>query len=94
MDLEKYMLPCFSKTLFGIECLGCGFQRALFLLFQGNFLAAFKMYPALYTTLVFLGIVTLHFLDKTKNHNKLLWISGIINVVFMIAGYYYKHFYL
>nr|WP_294923033.1 DUF2752 domain-containing protein [uncultured Flavobacterium sp.] len=94
MDLEKYMLPCFSKTLFGIECLGCGFQRALFLLFQGNFLAAFKMYPALYTTLIFLGIVTLHFSDKSKNYNKLLWISGIINGIFMVGGYYYKHFYL
>lgn len=94
MDIEKYMLPCFSKTLFGIECLGCGFQRALFLFFQGNFLAAFKMYPALYSTFIFLGIVILHFIDKTKNYNKLLWISAIFNGVFMIAGYYYKHFYL
>jgi hypothetical protein len=94
VDLERYMLPCFSKTLFGIECLGCGFQRALFLLFKGDFLVAFKMYPAIYTTLIFLGILTLHFLDKTKNYNKLLWISGIINGIFMVAGYYYKHFYL
>jgi hypothetical protein len=94
VDLEKYMLPCFSKTLFGIECLGCGFQRALFLLFKGDFFAAFKMYPAIYTTLIFLGIVTLHFTDKTKSYNKLLWISGILNGVFMIIGYYYKHFYL
>ncbi len=88
------MLPCFSKTLFGIECLGCGFQRALFLLFRGNFLAAFNMYPAIYTTLIFLSFVALQFLNKAKNYNKLLWISGIINGVFMIAGYYYKHFYL
>jgi hypothetical protein len=88
------MLPCFSKTLFGIECLGCGFQRALFLLFKGNFLAAFNMYPAIYTSLIFFGAVALHFLDKAKNHNKLLWVSGIINAVFMIGGYYYKHFYL
>ncbi|MGO4771934.1 DUF2752 domain-containing protein [Flavobacterium sp. W22_SRS_FK3] len=94
MDLEKYMLPCFSKTLFGIECFGCGFQRALFLLFQGDFSAAFKMYPAIYTTLIFLGIVSFHFLNKTKNHNTLLWISGIINGFFMVAGYYYKHFYI
>ncbi|WP_163399127.1 DUF2752 domain-containing protein [Flavobacterium fluviatile] len=94
MDLEKYMLPCFSKTLFGIECLGCGFQRSLFLLFEGEFLAAFNMYPAIYTSLVFLSFVALHFLDKTKNYNKLIWTSGIINGFFMVAGYYYKHFYL
>ena len=94
MNLEKYMLPCLSKTLFGIECLGCGFQRALFLLFQGEFLEAFKMYPALYTTLLFLSFVALHFIDKSKNYSKMLWISAIVNVVFMVAGYYYKHFYI
>jgi uncharacterized membrane protein len=93
VDLEKYMLPCLSKTLFGIECLGCGFQRALFLLFQGNFIAAFKMYPAVYSTLLFLGITALYFFKKSPNHKKALWISAIANGLFMIGGYYYKHFY-
>jgi hypothetical protein len=88
------MLPCLSKTLFGIECLGCGFQRALFLLFQGEFFETFKMYPALYTTLLFLSFVAWHFIDKSKNYSKMLWISAIVNVVFMVAGYYYKHFYI
>ncbi|RUT71908.1 DUF2752 domain-containing protein [Flavobacterium cupreum] len=92
MNLEKFMLPCLFKTLFGIECLGCGFQRALFLLFQGEFSAAFQMYPALYSTLIFLGFVGLYFLDKSKNYSRLLWISGIINAVFMVGGYWYKHF--
>jgi uncharacterized protein YqgC (DUF456 family) len=92
MSLEHYMLPCPFKTLFGIECLGCGFQRALFLLFQGEFLAAFKMYPALYSTLLFLGFILLYYFDKSKNYAKLLWISGILNALFMVAGYWYKHF--
>lgn len=92
MNLEKFMLPCLFKTLFGVECLGCGFQRALFLLFQGDFSAAFHMYPALYSTLLFLGFVGLYFFDKPKNYTRLLWISGIINALFMIGGYWYKHF--
>lgn len=85
------MLPCFSKTLFGIECLGCGFQRALFLLFQGKFKDAFFMYPAIYTCLLFLGFIGLHFLDKKRNYKKALWISGVVNFVFMICGYAFKH---
>ncbi|MEA9412138.1 DUF2752 domain-containing protein [Flavobacterium sp. PL02] len=93
MNLEKYMLPCLSKTLFGIECLGCGFQRALFLLFKGNFKAAFEMYPALYTSLLFLMIIALYFFDKSRNYKKPLWIFGIINSVIMILGYAYKHYY-
>jgi len=93
VNLEKYMLPCLFKTLFGIECLGCGFQRALFLLFKGDFFGAFIMYPAVYTTLLFLGIGAVYFFDKSKNHQKPFLISAFVNVIFMLGGYYFKHFY-
>lgn len=43
-----YMLPCWNKQLTGIDCPGCGFQRSILLLLKGEFLAAFKMYPAIY----------------------------------------------
>ena len=46
---EDYLLPCINKKIFGIECLGCGIQRATVLLFRGEFIAAFKIYPAIYT---------------------------------------------
>ena len=94
MDLENYMLPCLFKTLFGIECLGCGFQRAVFLLFQGDFFNAFKMYPAVYTTLLFLGFGIFYLFNKSKKHQKYLLTFAILNGVFMIGGYYYKHIYL
>ena len=86
------MIPCLSKTLFGVECLGCGFQRAFLLLLQGEFAAAFKTYPALYMSLLLLGIVGLHFLDKSINYKKLFWVMAIINFIFMVVGYWYKHF--
>ncbi|MFE3848767.1 DUF2752 domain-containing protein [Flavobacterium sp. LB3P45] len=92
MDLEKYMIPCLSKTFFGVECLGCGFQRGLFLLLKGNFVAAFQMYPAIYTTLLFLGIVSLNFFDKKTNYKNLLIGVAIINGLFMIVGYLHKHY--
>jgi hypothetical protein len=86
------MIPCLSKTLFGVECLGCGFQRGLLLLLQGDFAGAFQMYPAIYTTLLFLGIVGLHFIDKKRNYKNLLIGMTIINGLFMIIGYAYKHY--
>ena len=52
--MEEFMLPCLNKQLFGIDCLGCGAQRALVLVFQGEFTAAFKMFPAIYTILTLL----------------------------------------
>ncbi|WP_166638438.1 DUF2752 domain-containing protein [Flavobacterium sp. 245] len=87
------MVPCLFKWLFGFDCLGCGFQRGLFLLFQGEFLAAFKMYPALYSTLLFFGFCVLCFFDKSKKHKKLIWNLAFLNLIFVVFGYYLKHFY-
>ncbi|MBZ4034671.1 DUF2752 domain-containing protein [Flavobacterium sp. 17A] len=92
MNLEKYMIPCLFKNIFGFDCLGCGFQRSLFLLFRGEFLAAFKMYPAIFSCLLLFGLIALHYLDKSKNYKKLIWKMTIVNLVFMLGGYYFKHF--
>jgi hypothetical protein len=92
MVLEQYMIPCLSKTLFGVECLGCGFQRSLLLLFQGDFTASFEMYPALFTSLLFLSLLSFHIMYKGIISQKVILIVALINVVFMIAGYLYKNF--
>lgn len=93
MHLEKYMIPCLSKTLFGIECLGCGFQRALLLLLKGEWSAAFVMYPAVYSMLVmFFGILLFYTTKKTVTTKNILTILIAINLVFVIGGYIYKHF--
>ncbi|WGK93844.1 DUF2752 domain-containing protein [Flavobacterium sp. N2013] len=92
MNLEKYMLPCISKTLFGIECLGCGFQRAFLLVLEGNFEAAFKMYPAIYSCLIFILFIGLHFADSKRDYKKALLVLAILNGSIMIVSYYYKHF--
>ncbi|KAA2215374.1 DUF2752 domain-containing protein [Maribacter flavus] len=48
LNIEKYMLPCFTKQFLGVDCPGCGLQRSLLFLFKGEFVEAFKMYPAIY----------------------------------------------
>ena len=90
MNLEHYLFPCLSKTLFGVECFGCGFQRAFLLLLDGKFWAAFQMYPAIYTTLLFFGIIGLHFADKRHNYQKYIIGMAIIQGLVMVLGYYFK----
>lgn len=90
MDLDKYMIPCVNKKIFGVECLGCGTQRALVLLFRGEFTAAFEMFPAIFTTIIFFIIIGLHFIDKTRNYHKLIIGLAIINAIIMIISYIYK----
>jgi hypothetical protein len=92
MELKKYMIPCLSKILFGVECLGCGFQRSFLLLLQGNFTSSFQMYPALFTSLLFLGLLGFHFIYKSIISQKVILTVASINVIIMIAGYFYKHF--
>lgn len=90
MNAEQYMIPCLNKTLFGVECLGCGTQRSLYLLFQGKFIEAFYMYPPIYTVLLFFITVGLHYLDKSRNYSKIIITLAILNAIIMIVSYFYK----
>ena len=84
------MLPCLNKKFFGIDCLGCGIQRALSLLISGDFIAAFKMYPAIYTLLLLAVVVTLNFFYKVKYAQKIISILAIINVFIIVISYLIK----
>lgn len=92
MDIEKYMFPCMNKKLFGIDCMGCGTQRALVLLLKGNFQEAFQMFPAIYTTILLLGFIALHFIHKTRNYKNIIIVLAIVNAVIMIVSYFYRLF--
>lgn len=91
--MEEYMLPCLSKKLFGIDCFGCGIQRAVVLLFQGEFEAAFYMYPAIYSMFLFFLFIGINFLDKTRNYHKIIVAFGIITAIMMVTSYFYKLLY-
>lgn len=88
------MLPCLTKKFLGIDCFGCGIQRAIVLLFKGEFAAAFQMYPAIYSLIVFIGFVSLNYIDKTRNYHKIIVFLAITNAIIMVVSYFIKHFYL
>ena len=88
--MEEYMLPCMNKKLFGIDCFGCGTQRSLALLLKGDFVGAFNMYPAIFTTLLFFVVVGLHFIDKSRNYHKAIISLAVINAIIMVVSYFYR----
>ena len=57
---EKYMLPCISKQVFGIDCPGCGLQRSVALLLRGEFAASLLMYPGLLPMMALFGFIALN----------------------------------
>lgn len=88
--MEDYMIPCMNKKIFGIECPGCGSQRSFWLLLQGEFIEAFKMWPAIYTFIPFAIVLLLHFIDKKRNYNKAIKYLAIINGCIMAINYLIK----
>lgn len=87
---EDYMIPCLNKKLFGFDCFGCGLQRSVSLLFQGEFIAAFKMYPAIYTLLPLALLITVSFFYKFKNANRIINLLAIASIAIIIINYLYK----
>lgn len=88
--MVEHMLPCMNKQLFGVECPGCGTQRAIAFLLEGEFWEAFKMFPAIYTLGIFFIFLALHLLDKKRNYYKLVIASAILNGAVILIAYFIK----
>ena len=87
------MIPCMHKKLFGVDCMGCGTQRAGYMVLQGNFVDAFKMFPAIYTTILLFVFIFLHFIDKKRKYHKIIIFLAILNAIIMVFSYIYKQIY-
>jgi hypothetical protein len=67
--LQDHLIPCPFKYFTGVDCPGCGFQRAVLALMQGNLSESLSLYPAAIPLLLFFlfGIANKHFkLDNPK----------------------------
>lgn len=86
------MLPCLTKKLIGIDCPGCGIQRATLLLFKGEFTAAFHMYPAIYPMAFFFIFLILNSFTTIKNGEKIKLLLGVLAFLTAIINYVLKMF--
>ncbi|MEL6812604.1 MAG: DUF2752 domain-containing protein [Bacteroidota bacterium] len=88
--MEEYMLPCLNKQILGIECLGCGIQRAAALLFRGEFVAAFKMYPAIYTLLALALFLIVNIFIKFRYSERIKIVLMVVNIAIIVINYIIK----
>lgn len=87
---EKFMIPCLNKKIFGIECPGCGMQRSMAFLLKGDFVDAFKMYPAIYTLILLFGFLAINNFVTVKHANKIIIGLSISSVVLILTNYILK----
>lgn len=90
LGIENYMLPCFTKKIFGIDCPGCGIQRSLLFLAKGDFMAAFEMYPAIYPILALLGFMIYDSFVSVAHGQKIINGLLVIVVAFIVISYILK----
>ena len=90
--IEEYMLPCLNKKLFGLECMGCGLQRSIVLLFKGEFIAAFYMYPAIYPLIFLFVFLIFDIFTKLKFDNKIKLGLAALTLITAIINYILKFY--
>lgn len=90
LGAKDLMLPCLNKQLFGIDCPGCGLQRSVLLLFKGDFLGAFYMYPAIYPLISLVLLLVVNQFFTIKYYQKLVIALSITSVAFILVNYIIK----
>ena len=88
--LEEHMFTCTFKKYLGVECAGCGMQRAIIELLKGNFLTSLKTYPALLPTIFMMVYLILHLIIKFEKGALVLKISFIFTASIMFVNYIIK----
>lgn len=84
------MLPCLSKQVFGVDCPGCGLQRSVALLLEGDLVGSFWMYPGLLPMLSLFGFLALNRVLSFKRANTIIIGLAGTTVVAILANFIIK----
>ncbi len=90
--LESHTIPCFYKKILGIECPGCGMQRAFIELLKGNFIESLKSYPPLLPTIAMFLLLILQLIFKFKKGVYYIKIIFIFTASLIMINYLFKIF--
>jgi len=88
--LEQHQLSCFYKSAFGIECPGCGSQRAFIFLLKGDLPDSFNSYPPLVLFLILFIFLILHLVFKFRNGGTFLKYIFILTAAVVMVNFIYR----
>ncbi|MFM1877935.1 MAG: hypothetical protein RLZZ241_801 [Bacteroidota bacterium] len=89
---ESQMLPCLSKQVLNLECPGCGLQRSIALLLQGQFWESLVMYPGLYPMILFFGFAFADYFFNFRKGYQFVNVLGILSVGVILINFIFKIF--
>jgi len=88
--LQNHLITCPFKALTGIDCPGCGFQRSLIALLQGDLSKSWSLYPPTIPLLFLFISVGLLYQLKVKRHSLIFKILVIAVGNFVMISYLHK----
>jgi hypothetical protein len=88
--LEQHLFTCSIKSLFGIDCPGCGMQRAFIALLKGDLKGSFLLNPSLLPFLFTLCFTICHLVFGFKNGARLLVVFFGATVLLMLLNFIIK----
>jgi len=84
------MLPCGFKQLTGHHCPGCGFQRSVASLAEGDLTTSFEFYPPLVLIFTLFFLLIMHLIFNFKNGASLLKWTFIGTTLSILVNYLLK----
>jgi len=88
--LNNHMLTCPSKHFFHFDCPGCGLQRSVIALLEGDIVKSFQLYPATIPILFCLFFTALHLVFKFKHGAAVIKGAYILATSVIVVSYIYK----
>lgn len=85
--LEQHQLPCLLKAIFGIDCPGCGFQRAMLYLLSGEWKEAVSMWPGILPLWIFIFLAALRMAGMKKISLEIIKNTGFVCLIIILISY-------
>ena len=87
---EQHLFTCSIKQLIGLDCPGCGMQRAFIALLKGNFTQSLIFNASLIPFLITIGFTICHLIYNYKNGAQLIVVFFSSTVVIMMSQFIVK----
>ncbi len=88
--LENHLISCPSRKYLHMECPGCGFQRSVLLLLQGEIRESVRMYPATLPILMLVVFSLLHLNMHFTRGALIIKYLYILVAIVILVFYIYK----
>jgi hypothetical protein len=88
--LESHQGTCSFQEHAGIDCPGCGLQRSILALLEGDLVESILLFPALLPLLAMFIFLGIHLVFKLKHGALILKIFYIGNISIIVLNYIHK----